>query len=128
MEIGMQPSKVVTREEWIQARRAHLVKEKAYMRAGDTLAGERRAPPCVKVEKAYLFDTPSGPKALADLFDGRTQLIVHHLMYAPEWNAACPSCSFQAEHIDGPAPHLERHNVRILAVSNASLEKLTAYK
>ena len=98
------------------------------MRDGDALAAERRALPWVKIETAYMFDTESGPKALAELFDGRSQLIVHHLMYAPDWNAACPGCSFQAEHIDGPAPHLDRHNVRIIAVSRAPLDKLLAYR
>jgi predicted dithiol-disulfide oxidoreductase (DUF899 family) len=124
----MQPSKVVSREEWIAARRALLNKEKLHMRDGDALAAERRTLPWVKVEKSYVFDTTSGPKALAELFDGHGQLIVHHLMYAPEWSAGCPGCSFQAEHIDGPAPHLERHNVRIVAVSRAPLDKLLAYK
>ena len=98
------------------------------MRQGDALAAERRALPWVKVEKAYVFDTQAGPKSLAELFDGRSQLIVHHLMYAPDWEAACPGCTFQAEHIDGPAPHLDRHDVRILAVSRAPLDKLLAYK
>jgi len=124
----MQQSKVVSREEWIAARRALLEKEKAHMRNGDALAAERRALPWVKVEKGYVFDTTSGPKALPELFDHRNQLIVHHFMYAPEWSAACPGCSFQAEHIDGPAPHLERHDVRIIAASRAPLNKLLAYK
>jgi len=124
----MQPSKVVSQKEWIAARRALLAKEKVHMRDGDALAAERRALPWVNVEQAYVFDTASGPKALAELFDGHSQLIVHHLMYAPEWSAGCPSCSFQAEHIDGPAPHLEHHNVRIIAVSRAPLHKLLAYK
>ena len=124
----MQPSNVASREDWVTARKALLAKEKAYMRAGDALAAERRALPWVKVETDYVFDTTDGPKTLAELFDGRRQLIVHHLMYAPHWNAACPGCSFQAEHIDGPAPHLERHDVTIVAVSSAPLEKLTAYK
>ena len=124
----MQPSKVVSQEEWIAARRALLEKEKLHMREGDALAAERRALPWVKVDKAYVFDTKDGPKSLTELFDGRGQLIVHHLMYAPDWNAACPGCTFQAEHIDGPAPHLERHDVRIIAVSSAPLDKLAAYK
>jgi predicted dithiol-disulfide oxidoreductase (DUF899 family) len=124
----MQPSKVVSEEEWVAARRALLAKEKLHMREGDALAAERRALPWVKVEKAYMFDTASGPKSLAALFDGRDQLIVHHLMYAADWSAACPGCTFQAEHIDGPAPHLERHDVRIIAVSSAPLDKLLAYK
>jgi len=103
----MQPAKVVSQEEWLAARRALLAKEKAHMREGDALAAERRALPWVKVDKTYVFDTAAGPKTLAELFDGRGQLIVHHLMYAPDWAAACPGCTFQAEHIDGPAPHLE---------------------
>ena len=124
----MQPSKVVSQEEWIAARKALLDKEKAHMRDGDAIAAERRALPWVKVDKAYLFDTTSGPKSLAELFDGCSQLIVHHLVYAPEWSAGCPGCSFQAEHIDGPAPHLEQRDVRIVAVSRAPLDKLSAYK
>ena len=124
----MQPSKVVSQEEWIAARRALLEKEKRHMREGDALAAERRALPWVKVDKAYVFETTDGPKSLTELFDGRGQLIVHHLMYAPDWSAACPGCTFQAEHIDGPAPHLERHDVRIVAVSSAPLEKLLAYR
>jgi predicted dithiol-disulfide oxidoreductase (DUF899 family) len=124
----MQPSEVVSQEEWIAARKALLAKEKAYMRAGDVLAAERRALPWVKVEKSYSFDTPACPKTLSELFGGKHQLIVHHLMYAPDWSAACPGCSFQAEHIDGPAPHLEQHDTRILAVSRAPLDKLLAYR
>jgi len=124
----MQPSKVVSQEEWIAARKALLAKEKAHMREGDALAADRRALPWVRVEKTYMFDTTSGPRSLPQLFDGADQLIVHHLMYAPDWNAACPGCSFQAEHIDGPAPHLDQHNVRIVAVSRAPLDKLLAYK
>lgn len=124
----MQPPKVVSQDEWIAARRALLAKEKAHMRDGDALAAERRALPWVKVEADYVFDTEAGPKTLAELFEGASQLIVHHLMYAPDWSAACPGCTFQAEHIDGPAPHLGRKGVRIVAVSRAPLEKLLAYK
>lgn len=123
----MQPTKVVSQEEWLTARRALLAKEKAHMREGDALAAERRALPWVKVEKAYVFETTGGPKTLSQLFGGRGQLIVHHLMYAPDWSAACPGCTFQAEHIDGPAPHLEQHDVTIVAVSSAPLDKLNAY-
>ncbi len=121
-------SKVVSQTEWLDARRALLEKEKAHMRAGDALAAERRALPWVKVETPYAFDTPDGVKTLSELFDGASQLIVHHLMFAPDWAAACPGCSFQADHIGGPAQHLERHDVRIVAVSRAPLEKLNAYK
>src|SRR5579863_10061295 len=121
-------SAVVTKEEWLAQRRALLVKEKAYMRAGDALAAERRALPQLRIDKPYVFETEHGPRTLAELFDSQPQLIAHHLMYDPAWEAACPGCTFQAEHIDGPAPHLARHNTRILAVSRAPLAKLLAYK
>jgi predicted dithiol-disulfide oxidoreductase (DUF899 family) len=120
--------RVVSRDEWLSARKALLAKEKEHMRQGDVLAAERRALPWVKVEKEYLFDTPAGGRTLAALFDGRPQLIVHHFMFAPEWEAGCPGCSFQAEHVDGPRPHLEHHNVGIVAVSRAPLAKIEAYK
>jgi len=124
----MQPNQVVSRDEWLAARRDLLAKEKAHMRAGDALAAERRSLPWLKIEKSYVFDTSRGPRSLAELFEGCGQLIVHHLMFAPEWEAACPGCSFQAEHIDGPAQHLEHHNVKIVAVSRAPLAKIRAYR
>jgi predicted dithiol-disulfide oxidoreductase (DUF899 family) len=124
----MQPNPVVSQDEWIDARRTLLAKEKAHMRAGDTLAAERRALPWLKIEKSYVFDTRHGPRSLPELFEGCGQLIVHHLMFAPEWEAACPGCSFQAEHIDGPARHLAHHNVRIVGVSRAPLAKILAYR
>ena len=91
----MKPNKIVSREEWLTAGKAFLAKEKAHMREGDRLAAERRGLPWLKIEKSYTFETEQGRKALADLFNGRGQLVVHHLMYGPEWNAACPSCSFR---------------------------------
>jgi len=124
----MQANRIVSQEEWLDARRALLVREKAHMRAGDALAEERRALPWVKLQKTYAFDTERGRKSLAELFDGRPQLIVHHFMFAPEWEAACPGCSFQAEHVDGPARHLAHHNVTIVAVSRAPLAKILAYR
>src|SRR5690349_19984113 len=117
----MQPNGAVTADEWLAARKELLAKEKAHRRAGDALTEERRSLPWLKIEKRYLFDTALGCRALADLFDHCGQLIVHHLMFVPDWQAACPSCSFQAEHIDGPAQHLEHHNVKIVAVSRAPL-------
>lgn len=92
--------------------------------------GARRTPhpPWVKVEKTYTFETPEGRKTLAELFDGRSQLIVYHFMYGPEWEAGCPGCSFMADHIDGMLPHLNNHDVTMIAVSRAPLEKLAAYK
>ena len=124
----MPSNPIVSEEDWLAARRTLLTKEKAHMRAGDALAVERRALPWLKIEKRYTFDTPGGRRTLAELFDGHQQLIVHHLMFAPDWEAACPGCSFQAEHIDGPAQHLKHHNVKLLAVSRAPLQKLLAYR
>ena len=124
----MKPDTTISREEWVKARKALLEKEKAHMREGDRLAAERRALPRLKIDDTYAFDTEQGRKTLAELFGGRRQLVVHHLMYGPEWNAACPGCSFQAEHIDGPAQHLAHHNVTIVAISRAPLEKILAYK
>jgi predicted dithiol-disulfide oxidoreductase (DUF899 family) len=124
----MKPDTTASREQWVKARKALLDKEKAHMREGDRLAAERRTLPRLKIEKTYMFDTEQGRKTLAELFGGRRQLVVHHLMYGPEWNAACPGCSFQAEHIDGPAQHLAHHNVTIVAISRAPLEKILAYK
>jgi predicted dithiol-disulfide oxidoreductase (DUF899 family) len=124
----MKPNPAVSRDEWLTARTALLAKEKAHMRAGDALAAERRALPWLKVDKNYVFETQRGRRTLAQLFDGCGQLIVHHLMFAPEWEAACPGCSFQAEHIDGPARHLPHHNVKIIAVSRAPLAKILAYR
>jgi predicted dithiol-disulfide oxidoreductase (DUF899 family) len=124
----MQPKQIVSHDEWLAARRDLLAKEKAHMRAGDTLAADRRSLPWLKIEKRYEFDTTRGRRSLVELFDGSGQLIVHHLMFAPEWEAACPGCSFQAEHIDGPAQHLEHHNVKIVAVSRAPLAKIRAYQ
>jgi predicted dithiol-disulfide oxidoreductase (DUF899 family) len=118
----------VSHAEWIEARKALLAKEKNHMREGDAIAAERRALPWVKVEKRYVFETEGGKKSLAELFGRCSQLIVHHLMYAPDWDAACPGCSFQAEHIDGPARHLAHHNVRIVAVSRAPIDKILAYR
>jgi len=124
----MQADRIVSEGEWLEARRALLAKEKAYMREGDALAEERRALLWMKIAKSYSFDTERGRKTLAELFGDRSQLIVHHFMFAPEWEAACPGCSFQAEHVDGPARHLAHHNVTILAVSRAPLPKILAYK
>jgi predicted dithiol-disulfide oxidoreductase (DUF899 family) len=119
---------VVSEEEWLAARRALMVREKAHMREGDRLAEARRALPWVKVETDYVVDTTEGKKSLAELFGDADQLILHHLMFGADWKAACPGCSFQAEHIDGPGRHLPHHNVAIVAVSSAPIEKLIAYR
>ena len=119
---------IVSRQEWLAARRALLVKEKEATRLRDKINAERRALPWVKVEKAYAFETPAGTKTLADLFDGRSQLLVFHFMMGPDWAAGCPGCSFLADHLDGALPHLEHHDVTLTAVSRAPLAKIKAYK
>src|SRR3989442_1586407 len=96
---------IVTREEWRQARKAHLGKEKEFTRLRDRLSAERRALPWVRVDKPYVFEGPSGKATLADLFDGRRQLIVYHFMFGPGWEEGCPSCSFLSDHIDGEVFH-----------------------
>ena len=120
--------KVVSRDEWIAARKAHLANEKAFTKARDRLSAERRALPWVKVEKNYLFDTPEGKNSLADLFDGRSQLIVYHFMLGPDWGEGCPSCSYLADHFDGAASHLAHRDVALIAVSRAPLPEIAAYK
>ncbi len=119
---------VVSREEWLEARRALLLKEKEATRLRDRLNAERLALPWVEVDKNYVFDTPSGPKTLAGLFDGRSQLIVYHFMLGPDWEAGCPGCSFLADHLDGALPHLNHHDVTLVCVSRAPLDKIEAYK
>ncbi len=101
----MQQQRIVTRDEWIAARKELLVKEKALTRAHDALAAERRQLPMVKVETNYTFDTPAGKRTLAELFDGRSQLMIYHFMMGPDWSEGCASCSFLADGIDGSAIH-----------------------
>lgn len=120
--------KAVSREEWILARKAHLKNEKALTRMRDLVARERRALPWVKVEKDYAFDTPEGKRTLAELFGTNSQLIVHHFMFGPDWDAGCPSCSLEADHAEGAIVHLANHDVSYVRVSRAPLEKLEAYR
>src|SRR5215469_4524799 len=122
------PNRVVSREEWLAARRALLAREKEATRLRDQINAERLALPWVRVEKDYVFDTPTGRKSLAELFAGRSQLIVYHFMLGPDWDAGCPGCSFLADHFDGALPHLEHHDVTLTAVSRAPLAKIAAYK
>lgn len=119
---------VVSREEWLEARRALLVTEKEETKLRDKIRADRQAMPWVKVDKTYTFDTPNGKKTLADLFDGRSQLMVYHFMFGPDWDAGCPGCSFLADHIDGTLPHLNNHDVTYVNVSRAPLDKIEAYR
>jgi predicted dithiol-disulfide oxidoreductase (DUF899 family) len=123
---------VGTREEWLTARKELLESEKELTRRGDELARQRRELPWVAVEKEYRFETNEGPKTLAELFDGRTQLLVYHFMFGPSvegWpEAGCPGCSYTADSLDGAAVHLPHHDVTFVAVSRAPVERLNAYK
>ena len=117
-----------TREEWLTARLTLLEAEKELTRRSDELAQQRQALPWVAVEKNYSFDTDGGRASLADLFRGRSQLLVYHFMFGPEYKAGCPSCSSIADGFNGIAVHLENHDVSLFAVSRAPLAKLQAYK
>jgi predicted dithiol-disulfide oxidoreductase (DUF899 family) len=119
---------VVSREEWLEARKAHLKNEKALTRMRDMVSAERRALPWVKVEKAYVFDTPAGKKTLAELFGNNSQLIVYHFMWRWDLGQGCDGCSFLCDHIDGANLHLKHHDVSLVAISRGRLADLLAYK
>jgi predicted dithiol-disulfide oxidoreductase (DUF899 family) len=124
----MQPHQIVSREEWIAARKTHLAHEKELTQARERLNEERRALPWVKVDKDYAFDGPAGKMRLADLFKDRSQLIVQHFMFAPEWNEGCKSCSFWADGFERMIPHLAARDTTMVAISRAPLPKLAAFK
>ena len=125
---GLENHPIVSPEEWIAARKELLQKEKDLTRQRDAVASERRRLPWVKIEKRYSFVTPDGRKALAELFDGRRQLIVYHFMLGPGWEEGCPGCSFIADHIDGANWHLPHAGVTLVVVSRAPLAEIEAYK
>ena len=124
----MQQMKTVSREEWLEARRALLAKEKAHLKAHEEIARARRELPWVKVEKNYVFEGPEGEKTLADLFEGRRQLVVYHFMFAPDWDRPCRSCSFWADNFNGITIHLTHPDVTLVAISRAPSEKLEGFK
>lgn len=119
--------KIVSRAEWLQARQQHLAREKAFTRLRDELSAERRELPWVRVEKDYAFDGPDGRLSLSDLFEVRSQLIVYHFMFDPEWESGCKSCSFWADNFNGIGVHLNARDVTFAAISLAPLPKLQAY-
>jgi len=119
---------VVSKDEWLVARRDLLTREKEFSRERDALSAARRNLPMVKIDKEYVFDGPDGKETLADLFDGRSQLIVYHFMFGPKWAEGCKSCSYLADHFDGANWHLPHRDVTFVVVSRAPLSKLQAYK
>jgi predicted dithiol-disulfide oxidoreductase (DUF899 family) len=120
--------RVLPREQWIEARRKHLAREKEFTRLRDELSRERRDLPWVKVDKTYVFDGPSGRESLGDLFDGRSQLIVQHFMFDPSWDEGCKSCSFWVDNFDGIVVHLNHRDVSFALVSRAPIATLEAYR
>jgi predicted dithiol-disulfide oxidoreductase (DUF899 family) len=124
----MKTNQIVSQDEWLAARKQHLLKEKEFTRLRDQLSAERRNLPWVKVEKSYVFDGANGKETLADLFDGRSQLIVQHFMFGPGWKEGCVGCSFGADHVDAARVHFEHRDVSFVAISRAPLPEIEAFK
>ena len=119
---------VVSYEEWLAARTALLAKEKQFTRLRDELTAQRHALPWVKVEKTYEFDGPDGTESLADLFAGRSQLVVKHFMFGPDWSEGCVGCSFEMDQVQGALIHIQHHDVSFAAVSRAAFPKIEAFR
>src|SRR5207245_234302 len=124
----MTDHKVASREEWLAAREALLAREKEHTRMGDDLARQRGELPWVRVEKEYSFETDDGIRTLADLFDGRSQLVIYHFMFGPSYEAGCPTCSSIADSINAVLPHLRARDTNMICVSSAPIEKLLAFR
>jgi predicted dithiol-disulfide oxidoreductase (DUF899 family) len=120
--------KVVSREQWLKARKALLAKEKALTGIRDVVAEARRKLPRVRIEKPYVFDTAGGKRSLVELFGAKQQLVVYHFMFAPGWQEGCPSCSFLVDHVDGALPHLAARDVSFVAVSRAPLPQIQSFQ
>ena len=125
---GIGKHRIVSHKAWIGARRKFLAKEKKFTRLRDELARQRRALPWEKVDKQYVFEGPKGRETLPELFDGRSQLVVYHFMFAPDWDEGCKHCSFWADNFNGLGIHLNHRDVSFVAISRAPLEKLEAFK
>jgi len=125
---SLEHHKVVSRNEWLEARKMLLKKEKEFTILRDQLSQERRNLPWIAVDKEYTFEGPKGKETLSDLFDGRSQLIVYHFMFHPSWDAGCPSCSFWADNFNRIIVHLNQRDVTMIAVSRAPYNKLAAYE
>jgi len=127
-QASLQNHRVVSRYEWLAERKALLAREKELTRFADQITRERRALAWVRIDKSYQFDTPMGRRTLADLFDGRRQLLVQHLMLAPSWGQACKNCSYMADHTDGATVHLAQRDVTFVAVSSAALSEIERFR
>lgn len=121
-------TQIVSRPEWLRARKALLVEEKRLKRQQDALAEKRRSLPMTRVQKAYKFETEDGPASLIELFGGARQLVLYHFMFGEDWAEGCPSCSFWADQFNGTVPHLQARDTRFACVSSAPLNKLQAYR
>ena len=126
--INLDNHQIVSKNEWIEARKVLLKKEKEFTELRDQLSQQRRDLPWVAVDKEYVFDGPNGKETLSELFDGRSQLIVYHFMYDPIWDAGCPSCSFWADNFNNIIVHLNQRDVTMIAISKAPYNKIDAYK
>jgi predicted dithiol-disulfide oxidoreductase (DUF899 family) len=126
--VTAKPHAVVPGEQWVQERKALLVREKELMRLHDQIAGERRALPWVRIDKDYVFDAPEGRRSLADLFEGRRQLVVQHFMFTPGAEQGCAHCSYMADHTDGALAHLAQRDVTLVAISRAPLADLERFR
>jgi predicted dithiol-disulfide oxidoreductase (DUF899 family) len=126
--VDLADHRVVTREEWLAARKALLKREKDYYRERDRIAAQRRELPWVKIGKDYIFEGPDGKVSLADLFRGRSQLIVYHFMFGPGWEEGCGGCSFLCDHVDSARQHFEHRDVAFAAVSRAPLAEFAHFK
>ena len=122
------PHKVGTREEWDAALKALREREEGLAKLDEELAKQRQELPWLRVEKEYTFDTEEGEKTLPELFDGRSQLLIYHLMFGPSYEVACPGCTALADHLDGALPHLNYRDVTVMCISRAPIEKLRAYR
>jgi predicted dithiol-disulfide oxidoreductase (DUF899 family) len=127
-EVSTENHRVVSRDEWVAERKTLLTREKELTRLRDQIARERRALPWVRIEKDYVFDGPDGRRTLADLFDGRRQLLVQHFMLGPGWEQGCKSCSYMADHNDGANTHLAQRDVTLLAISRAPLADIESFR
>jgi len=128
MKLAEKQTDIVSEAEWLVARKDLLKREKEFTRQRDALSAARRELPMVKVEKKYVFEGPEGKETLADLFEGRSQLIVYHFMLGPGWEEGCKSCSFLADHFDGANWHLPHRDVTLVVISRAPLAELLSYK